>query len=275
MKKSILFASWLGLITTPYIFRKLTTRQGNWTGGISTLYATGNDEIGYYIFPGILCPPEKVIKDFIQPKRYDLHFVHYGHRDYNPILAAEAVSRHIKGFGYKKVRIISISMGDQLLRTLGSCLSKHVQEGRIEIISIDSLPNPTFISNGCLTAIKFTKPLLKTLRILGGVTLEIPCFKRDKCWRSPAEVIEQLSSFTSWDYDYTECPIFNCIRAIIKDGRVFYDPEDAGSIFDKTFNDQEGEPLVYFNTLGELANIRDKLTVRGYRSVFESLGWKF
>ncbi len=275
MKKELLGLSWLGFITTPYIIRKLRENKGSFTGSIASLHSTGNNEIGYYIFPGIMYPPEKIIKDFINPERYDLHLVHYGHRGYEPELAAEAVARHIKGFGYKKVRVISFSMGDQLLRTLGKCLPEYIKESRLEITSIDSLPNPDFIGGGYKTILVAASPFLMALRVLGGIALEIPCFKRDECWRSPAEVMEQLGTLMKWDYDYTDSPIMDCVKAIIKDGRVFYDPKNAGEIFEDTFNCYEDAPLVYFNTQGDLANIRHKETVKGYHKVFQDLNWKF
>lgn len=276
MRKELLVLGWLGFVTTPYIVRKLRENKGSFTGSIATLHSTGNDEIGYYVFPGIMYPPEKIIKGFINPERYDLHLVHYGHRGYEPELAAEAAARHIKGFGYKKVRIISFSMGDQLLRTLGKCLPEYVkEEGRLEIVSIDSLPNPDFIGGGCKAILVATSPLLMALRILGGIALEIPCFRRDECWRSPAEVLEQLSTLLRWDYDYTDSPIMDCVKAIIKDGYVFYDPRNAGDLFRETFYCTEEEHLVFFNVGGDLANIRDSATVKGYYKVFNYLNWKF
>lgn len=274
MKKlSVLSLSWLGAVTAPHIFRKLTSTKSNWSGTIESLYTTGNDEIAYYIFPGILCPPDSLIKHFIDPKRYDLHLVKYGHKDYNPAIIANAVARHIKGFGYKKIRIISISMGDQVLLHLGEYLKEYVDNDRIEIVSIDSLPNPSFIHKKYRAAIQLSTPILMALRTLGGWVAEIPCFKYDHCWRSPAEVVEQLCSLVSHSHDYTRSPIMSCVKAVIKDGRVFYDPKYAAELFDHAFNRQT--PLVHFNTRGKLANLRDVDTVLIYQKVFNSLNWKF
>ncbi|MBR3365706.1 hypothetical protein IKG48_01115 [Candidatus Saccharibacteria bacterium] len=276
MKKLSFIASWLGLITTPYIIRRVA-KGNNWSGYIKTLHSTGNDSIGYYIFPGILYPPEAVIKRFISPKRYDLHLIHYGHKDYEPDLAAEAVANHIEALSYKTVRIISFGMGDQLLSTLGYYLSDLVREGRIEVVTIDSVPNPDFINSKYLKALRSVNPVLMAIRIISGWIVEIPCFKKDHCWRSPAEVIEQLSSLTSYNYDYTDDPILDCIKACIKDARVFYDPENAAKLFDTTFNyieDNDPKPRLYFNT-GKLCNIRDKATIEGYNKVFNAIGWKF
>ncbi len=275
MKKSLFFVSWLGLVTAPYIIRRTTSGE-NWSGHISTLHSTGNN-IGYYIFPGILYPPENVVKRFINPERYDLHMVHYGHRDYDPDAAAEAVANHIKAFGYKTVRIISFSMGDQLLSTLGYSLPNLVGSGRIEIVTIDSMPNEDFIHPKYLEVLRLTTPILTALRVLGGWIAEIPCLRRDQCWRSPAEVIGQLGALPGYRYDYIDDPIFDCIVACIKDVRVFYDPRYASSLFDETFNydeDDDPQPRLYFNT-GDLCNIRDKATVDGYHKVFKTIGWKF
>lgn len=275
MQKKVLITGWLGLVTAPCLFRKLTVKKlGLWTGRISTLNYTGSDEIGYYFFPGILYPPERIITDFIQPLKHDLYLVHYGRRDYSPALAAEAVARHAKTLGFKKIRIISVSMGDQLLSSLGHYLRNYVKEQRLEIVSIDSLPNSWFIKDSYLTALKAMNPILMTLRILGGWVAEIRCFRRDECWRSPAEVIEQLNALTSNRYDYTDKLIFRCIKAVIKDRDVFYDPEDAKMLYSGVFENYENETLVYF-TPGELANIRDEKTVDGYRKVFKDLKWEF
>lgn len=276
MKKSILFASWLGLVTVPSLVRKFVVDKNQFTGNIQSLNYSGNDDIGYYFFPGILYPPEEVIKSFIKPERYDLHLVHYGHKDYDPISTAKAVARHIRGSGYKKVRIISVSMGDQLLRPLGiELLQDYIRKGRLEIVSIDSLPNPSFISSGYKTALVVASPLLTTLRVLGGWAIEIPCFRHDECWRSPAEVIEQLGGLLKHDYDYTEDPIRDCIKAVIRDEHVFYAPEYSKGLFEDTFNDYEDEFLVHFNAGGSLANIRNKQTVKGYHQVFNDIDWEF
>ncbi|MDO4889689.1 MAG: hypothetical protein Q4A25_03325 [Candidatus Saccharibacteria bacterium] len=275
MKKSILFASWLGLVTAPSLVRKFIVDKNQFTGNIQLLSYSGNSDIGYYFFPGILYPPEDIIRNFINPQRYDLHLVNYEHRDYDPISAAKAVARHIRGSGYRKVRIISVSMGDQLLRPLGIELQDYVKDDRIEIVSIDSLPNPDFISRGYKTALVVASPILMTLRILGGWVAEIPCFRRDGCWRSPAEVIEQLGNLLKYGYDYTEDPIRNCVKAVIRDEHVFYAPEYAKGLFEDTFDDYEYEPLVHFNAGCDLANIRDKKTVEGYRQIFDDIDWKF
>ena len=276
MRKSTLFASWLGLVTAPYLIRRVA-KGDNWSGYIKTLHSTGNDNIGYYVFPGILYPPEDVIKNFINPERYDLHLVHYGHKDYEPDLAAEAVANHIEALGYKTVRIISFSMGDQLLSTLGYYLSELVEDERLEIVTIDSLPNPDFISQKYLNILRIVNPILMPLRILGGWVAEIPCFKWDHCWRSPAEVIEQLSDLTSYNYDYSDDPIIGCVKACIKDSQIFYDPDNISGLFDATFNcfeEEEPEARLYF-TSGSLCDIRDKATTTEYHNVFETIGWQF
>lgn len=274
MKKLSAFTlGWFGAVTAPHIVRKLTSTKSNWSGVIEPLYTTGNDEIAYYVFPGILCPPDSIIKNFIDPKSYDLHLVKYGCKDYDPAIIASAVARHIKGFGYKKVRIISISMGDQLLLPLGECLKEYVDNDRIEVVSIDSLPNPSFIHKKYRAAIQLSAPVLLTLRTLGGWVAEIPCFKYDHCWRSPAEVVEQLCSLVSHSYNYTRSPIMSCVKAVIKDGHVFYDPKYTAELFNGAFNRQT--PLVHFNTRGKLANLRDVDTVLIYQKVLKSLNWKF
>ena len=277
MKKFLrFFVYWLGLITTPYIVRRLT-KGDNWSGYIRTLHSTGNNEIAYYIFPGMLYPPEDVIKRFFGPKRYDMHLVHYGHKDYEPDLAAEAVAKHIKALGYKTIRIISFGTGDQLLNGLNFYLDDLIDEDRVEIITIDSLPNPEFLSKGYLQALRVINPILMAFRVLGGWLAEVPCFKRDGCWRSPAEVIEQLNTLTSYDYDYADDPIIDCVKACIKDTDVFYDPENATELFDATFNyieDENETPRLYFNA-GKLCDIQDIKTVLGYHKIFASLKWRF
>ena len=274
MKKRFLVLAYLGAIVAPATVRKLTAKT--WTGKISTLYFSGDKEIAYYVFPGILYPPEDVIRGFFGPNQHDLHLVHYGHKDYDPEAAAIAAARHMQDGGYQKIRIISFSMGDQLLHTLGKCLPEYVKDGRIEIVSIDSLPNPEFIGDGYRIALTLARPLLKALRFLGGTALEIPCFKRDECWRSPAEVIEQLITLPSWEYDYVGEPIFLCVKAVIKDSRVFYDPKDVVDTFDDAFNCYEDRPsIIYFNLGGDLANIRDEATAMGYYKVFDNINWEF
>lgn len=276
MKRVELLAltGWIGAVIAPYIFRKLTPKS-NWGGEITTLYSTGEDKVGYYILPGLFCPPEDVFKKFFNPEMHDLHLVKYGNKGYDPTLTARAIARHIRGLGYQKARIISISIGDQVLKPLGKCLDDYVQDERIEVVSIDSIPNPQFIKPVFAAILVAMKPLFKGLRLLGGIALEIPFLKKDQGWHSPATVIEQLDSATKWDYDYTDDPIFDCLRAVAKDREVFYDPKDAEDIFADVFNCYEDEPLVYFNTLGELANLRDDFTVVGYRNMFKKLNWKF
>lgn len=273
-KLSVFTLGWLGMVTAPHVVRKFTSVKSNWTGEIVPLYTTGNDEIAYYVFPGILCPPKSLIMHFIDPKSYDLHMVDYGRKDYNPAVIADAVAKHIKGLGYKKVRIISISMGDQLLLSLGEYLKDYVDTKRIEVVSIDSLPNPSFIGKKYRSALKLSDPLLMTLRTLGGWIAEVPCIKHDQCWHSPAEIVEQLHSLVNYSYDYTKSPMIHCVKAVIKDSMVFYDPKYAASHFDCTFN-RIDQPLVYFNPRGKLANFRDIDTILVYRKVFRSLGWKF
>ena len=283
MKKKITpfqwFALWLGIVTLPYIARKITEEK--FTGQISALNISSDKSIGYYIFPGTLYPSDEVFKGFFQPKKYDFNVVHYGYKDYDPDFIAEQVAEHAKTVGYKKVRVISISIGDQLLSGLNICLKDKVRDASLEIVSIDSLPNPDFISEKYRKPLKTFEPLIVTLRTLGGWLLELPLIRRTGRWHSPAVLMEQIVNLTSWNYDYPADEILDCVVAVIKDDEVFYAPDNSEELFETTYNwpDEElgDDPQcrIYYNYNGKLADFLDEPTQKGYKRVFGDLKWQF
>ena len=162
-------------------------------------------------------------------------------------------------------------------------MKEHVENGNLEIVTIDSLPHPEFIHEKYRKPLQNFEPLLVALRTLGGWLLELPFIRHAGHWHSPAVVLEQLTNATSWAYDYSEDEIMGSIVAAIKDSRVFYAPDKSNQLYDLTFNwpeedgpgDIEPSCRVYYNYFGAPADFQDNYTKASYKKVFEAISWQF
>lgn len=271
-------STWLGIITLPYLIRKWTEDESKFTGSISTLNSSPDKSIGYYLLPGLTPITKKLAREVFQPKNYDFNLVEYGRQDYNLSTIARAISNHIRHLGYRKVRIITIGISDHILAFLDYTLSDLINDDRIEIIAIDSLPSPDFISRRHYQLLSLIEPGVMSLRILFGWLAELPFIRFKHHWRSPALLAEQLSSIASYAGDYSQEDIVGCVKAVIKNGEAFYDPENISDLLDATFNfiedDLDDPPCnVFYNYLGEPGDLAG--SAEGCHKVFKDLKWNF
>lgn len=267
-KLAALTGLWIGAVTIPHILGVLTEGYENeFKGKLIRLHKGSEKEVGTYIFPGALSASPIRYKMALKPRHYDLTFVDYGTKDYRPEAAARAVARDIFIQDYESVQIISFSMGDQLLCTLSEELHDMVDEGKIEIVTIDSLPSPEFIDDGLRKVIEFFLPALKTFRTIGGWVTEFPIIRTGGANHSLAELIEQLTAINSYRFDYTRrYKLMKRVVAAIRDGYVFYEPDDTEELFDEAF----GPNVYYFNPSGKLDSINDET-----KEVFKNVGFRF
>jgi hypothetical protein len=267
-KLAIMSGFWIGAVTIPHLLRVLTEdRESEFKGKLIRLHKTSEREIGTYIFPGALSASPIKYKMALKPRHYDLTFVDYGTKDYRPEAAARAVAKDIFTQGYESVQIISFSMGDQLLCTLSEELHEMIEDRTIEIVTIDSLPSPEFIDNGLRKTIEFFLPALKTFRTIGGWVTELPIIRTHGVNHSLAELIEQLTAINSYCFDYTRrYKLMRCVVAAIRDGYVFYEPDDTEELYDEAF----GSDVYYYNSSGKLDCINEET-----KQVFKKVGFRF
>ncbi|MBQ3468203.1 hypothetical protein IJH19_01540 [Candidatus Saccharibacteria bacterium] len=249
-KKSLvgigLAATWGGLITAPYIYRTIKRSYGaRWDGYIETCCPDHklSSDIGYFFVPGVITPPYEDIIRMLDPYYYDLNIVHHGNCYYEPKQAAIAIAAHIREYEYKYVRIITYGLGDQVLKSLGSLLSDRIKNGTLEIIVYNGTPNSDFVKDLYVDILRHTRVPLKFLRILSGWLAELPMlYIPERESFSPAAILEQLLALSSYENDYIDRPIQNCIVAVAKTTDHWYDADSIEDLFSITFNSNSFVP---------------------------------
>ncbi|MBR3414903.1 hypothetical protein IKG73_02735 [Candidatus Saccharibacteria bacterium] len=282
-KKKVFFSilTWIGTATLPYLIRKWTEETGKFTGRISTLNYSNDKSIGYYLIPGLIPLPRKLAQSIFEPKKYDFNLIEYGHKDYNLEAISFAIDNHIKQAGYQKVRLITIGLGDHLLAFLDYTLADMIRDEKVEVVTIDNLPSPDFLSRHSYKLLSLVEPGLMSLRIFFGWLAEIPFIRFRGDWRSPAVLIEQLSSLVGYIGDYSQDEIMSCIKAVVKNGEASYASPDIDSLLDITFNfvedEQEDAPpcKTFYNYFGNPSNLADSITAGGCLRVLKNLDWNF
>ncbi|MBQ8991973.1 hypothetical protein IJ090_00880, partial [Candidatus Saccharibacteria bacterium] len=157
-------------------------------------------------------------------------------------------------------------------------LRDKIHSDKVEVFVIDGIPSLDFIAEKERRLFHLLEPGVMSLRILGGWLSEIPFLSINKVWKSPAELIEQLSSL---NLDYTQDDIVGCVKAVLKNGEAFYQPDNIDRLLDLTYNfnddEDEDEPgcKIYYNYLGKPADLSDDITQKGITNVLKDLRWTF
>lgn len=187
-------------------------------------------ELGFYILPGIVCPPYGEYNPFVQgiSGRHMLgrcYFVDYGGEIYDPQAIAEAVAEDIRVHSFKEVRFLTISIGEQIMPFIREYLAKD--NVKIRSWAIDPCIKPSTLYNHVRRPLQLGMPLARALKVALGWLGQQRIIPWDCETRSYAEIEEQ-----AWEIaygDYSSDAQVNTL--IIDNNNEFMDPETIKNLY--------------------------------------------
>lgn len=237
MQKSTIFKLALSLATTvniavPYLKRGTNPKSNRQIikmkrpkRGIDT------GQMAYYILPGILCPPYREYNHFVQGDgaaywmKGDCFFVDYGPDYFDPASMAILVADHIKANHFKEVRLLTISIGDQIVPYLANALLGS--DVTCKSWAISPVVSPDYLNNDTCTLLRISAPFLGIAKILLGWLGQKRIIPWDCVNRSFAEIADQARTIIYNDYDYDRSGLpsnFEASNLIFSDDDEFMDP---------------------------------------------------
>lgn len=165
-------------------------------GESSIVYADhdGDDpRLAAYVLPGIVAPPFDEYNMFADSKVYsfpgDFFLVDYGKDVYSPEDIAKFVAEHAKKNRYQEIRLLTISIGDQITPLVALALEDS--DIVVKSFAIDPCVDPDNLWPGVRTPLRIGMPLARIARFAFGWLGQQRLILWDSAWRSFAEIESQ------------------------------------------------------------------------------------
>ena len=161
-------------------------------------------DLAYYIIPGIVPPPYPEYNQFITGYNKGMHghcfFVDYGKDHYSPKNSAKLVVHHAVANHIKEIRLLTISIGSQLVPFIATELANTAISCRIW--AIDPCMCPNYLWPNVRKSLRISMPFAIILKIILGWVGQQRIIPRNNALRSYAEICEQAKAITYTDYTH-------------------------------------------------------------------------